>query len=142
MTERDWGSPYLNEIRRRLRTGRITHAQAQEKLRKAGYVECSDGSMLAPGTTALKRTADGKIDADYYTRMAEYFEQQCGLPYTMEMAISFEARLGKLYEDMTDDGQGRRREAARSTKHDRRRNIPTTSSRGGASNDETPRRTR
>ena len=68
MTERDWGSPYLNEIRRRLRTGRITHAQAQEKLRKAGYVECSDGSMLAPGTTALKRTADGKIDAEYYTR--------------------------------------------------------------------------
>jgi hypothetical protein len=103
MTERDWGSPYLNEIRRRLRTGRITHAQAQEKLRKAGYVECSNGSMLAPGTTALKRTADGKIDAEYYRRMAEYYAQQSGLPYDMEMAISIEARLGKLYEDMTDD---------------------------------------
>ena len=58
MTERDWGSPYLNEIRRRLRTGRITHAQAQEKLRKAGYVECSDDSMRPPGTENQKRVLD------------------------------------------------------------------------------------
>jgi 23S rRNA maturation mini-RNase III len=45
---------------------------------------------------------DGKIDAEYYKRLAEHFEQRSGRPYTMQMAIGFEARMGKLCEDMTD----------------------------------------
>ena len=103
MSNKPVGNLCLNEVRRRLRTRKITFEQAQEMLRKADYVELSDGSMLPPGTTALKHTPDGKIDADYYKRLAQHFEQRSGVPYTVPMAMSFEARLGKLYDDMTDD---------------------------------------
>jgi hypothetical protein len=103
VTDEPVGNLYLQEIRRRLRTGRIAFEQAQEMLQRADYVELSDGSMLPPGTAALKHTPDGKIDAEYYKRLAEHFEQRSGRPYTMQMAIGFEARMGKLYEDMTDD---------------------------------------
>lgn len=72
-------------------------------LRKAGCVEMSDGSFMPPGTVALKRTGDGRIDVEYYQRLAAHFTQRSGISYTVPMAMSFEARLGKLYDDMTDD---------------------------------------
>jgi hypothetical protein len=43
------------------------------------------------------------LTADYYKRQAAYYSQRSGIHWDMELAISFEARLGKLFEDMTDD---------------------------------------
>jgi hypothetical protein len=93
---------YIQEVKRRMLAGRIPLERGRQLMINAGCVEVSDGTLLPPGTVAVKHTEDGKVDAEYYQRLAARFTQQSGRPYTVLLAVTFEARIGKPYDEWTD----------------------------------------